>query len=95
MDLLIVGVCVITLMVVFFTSKCSGKSEELFDDLLLIGRNMIQFARLALIFRRSGKSIFGRGVSAIDLDDVDLDGDADAMCEFHSTAYSAAYELNT
>lgn len=55
----------------------------MFDDFLLIARNIIQVGRLALVFRRSGKSIFGRGVSAIDLDDVDLDHDLDGMSAFH------------
>lgn len=83
MDLLVVAVCVFTLLAVFFTSKCSGQGEAMFDDFLLIARNIIQVGRLALVFRRSGKSIFGRGVSAIDLDDVDLDHDLDGMSAFH------------
>ena len=67
LDLGITFFCVITVLVVFF-SGCSAKGEEVFDDILLIVRNAIQFSRLAIVMRRSGKSIFGGGVPAIDLD---------------------------
>lgn len=43
----------------------------MFDDILLIVRNAIQFSRLAIVMRRSGKSIFGGGVPAIDLDSAE------------------------
>jgi hypothetical protein len=48
--------CVITVLVVFF-SGCSAKGEEVFDDVLLIARNAIQFGRLALVMRRSVVSL--------------------------------------
>ncbi|KAH8930118.1 hypothetical protein BT69DRAFT_1311022 [Atractiella rhizophila] len=64
-DLLITLFCILTLMFIFF-SGCSAKGEEMFDTFLLIGRNGIQFFRLASVMRRSGKSIFKRP-AAIDL----------------------------
>ncbi|KAK9897367.1 hypothetical protein P389DRAFT_169133 [Cystobasidium minutum MCA 4210] len=64
-DLILTGFCVITVIVIFF-SGCSAKGEEVFDTFLLVIRNVIQFSRLAIVLRRSGRSIFTR-VPAIDL----------------------------
>ncbi|GAA96119.1 uncharacterized protein L969DRAFT_83987 [Mixia osmundae IAM 14324] len=65
LDLVITIFCTVTVVVVFL-SGCSAKGEEIFDTLLLVARNTIQFGRLAIVMRRSGKSIFSR-VPAIDL----------------------------
>lgn len=68
LDLGITVFCVITVLVVFL-SGCSAKGEELFDTFLLVIRNMIQFTRLALMLRRSGKNIFSR-IPPINLEDA-------------------------
>lgn len=57
--------CVVTVLVIFF-SGCSAKGEEVFDTFLLVARNLIQFSRLAIVLRRSGRSIFTK-IPAIDL----------------------------
>ena len=57
--------CIVTVLVIFF-SGCSAKGEEVFDTFLLVARNLIQFSRLAIVLRRSGRSIFTR-IPAIDL----------------------------
>lgn len=64
-DLILTGFCIITVLVIFF-SGCSAKGEEVFDTFLLVARNLIQFSRLAIVLRRSGRSIFTR-IPAIDL----------------------------
>ena len=50
-DLVVSAFCVITLVVVFLAG-CSGKGEETFETVLLFGRNLVQFGRLALVMRR-------------------------------------------
>ncbi|KZT75002.1 hypothetical protein DAEQUDRAFT_734498 [Daedalea quercina L-15889] len=61
MDLVITVFCVITLLVIF-SAGCgnTSKEEELFDNILLVARNAIQFGRLAVIMRQSGHSIFSQ-----------------------------------
>ncbi|GAA6055319.1 hypothetical protein NBRC10513_008224 [Rhodotorula toruloides] len=78
LDLVITCFCAITLVVIFF-SGCSAKGEEVFDTFLLVVRNLFQFGRLALVLRKSGKSVFARP-APIDLSaarayslDLDLD----------------------
>jgi len=84
-DLCLTVLCVITIMVVFFAG-CGSRSrdEELFDNLLLVARNVLQFGRLAAVMRTSGRSLFG-GPKPIDLShaggnawlDIDLEGGED------------------
>jgi len=57
LDLAITVLCIITVVVVFF-SGCSAKGEEVFDTVLLVVRNLFQFGRLALVMRKSGKNVF-------------------------------------
>lgn len=53
MDLVITAFCVITLLVIFFAGCGStSKEEELFDTILLVARNAIQFGRLAIVMRQ-------------------------------------------
>ncbi|SGZ27574.1 BQ5605_C026g10129 [Microbotryum silenes-dioicae] len=59
LDLIITILCMITLVVIFF-SGCSAKGEEVFDVFLLVVRNLFQFGRLALVMRKSGKNAFTR-----------------------------------
>ena len=60
----------------------------------MIIRNIIQFGRLAIVMRRSGKSIFSR-VPAIDLEEANddtlfaLDLDLDDVCCFRYCSESA------
>ncbi|ODN75541.1 hypothetical protein L202_06667 [Cryptococcus amylolentus CBS 6039] len=75
-DLALLAFCLFTLLLVFF-SPCSSstRSEEIFDTILLVGRNAIQFLRLGAILRRSGHS-WMNPPKAIDLSrarEVDFD----------------------
>lgn len=71
---------------IFFSHECSpyrrdpsspssstrtGKSEELLDSFLLIGRNAAQMIRLLSVVRRSSNSVTNR-VSDIDIDSAQL-----------------------
>ncbi|RPD82402.1 hypothetical protein L226DRAFT_25057 [Lentinus tigrinus ALCF2SS1-7] len=87
MDLVMTAFCVITLLFIFFAG-CgnTSKEEELLDTLLLVGRNILQFGRLAVVMRQSGQSIFTRP-KPIDLStahrrglalDLDLEDEEDA-----------------
>ncbi|KLO20684.1 hypothetical protein SCHPADRAFT_863487 [Schizopora paradoxa] len=60
-DLVLTTFCVITVLTVVFAG-CgkTSKEEELFDTLLLVLRNVLQFGRLATVMRQSGQSIFTR-----------------------------------
>ena len=53
MDLVMTAFCVITLLFIFFAG-CgnTSKEEELLDTLLLVGRNVLQFGRLAAVMRQ-------------------------------------------
>ena len=53
MDLVLTAFCVITLLFIFFAG-CgnTSKEEELLDTLLLVARNVLQFARLAIVMRQ-------------------------------------------
>jgi hypothetical protein len=82
--------CTVTLLVLAFAGCGTvSKEEEMFDTLLLIARNVLQFVRLATVIRQSGHSIFSApkpldlsaarrraGYSSLDLD-LDL-SDSDA-----------------
>jgi len=60
-DLVVTVFCVLTLLVILFAGcGATSKEEEIFDTLLLITRNVLQFGRLANIVRQSGQSIFTR-----------------------------------
>ncbi|KAH9968585.1 hypothetical protein BC827DRAFT_265443 [Russula dissimulans] len=88
-DLVVTVFCVLTLLVIIFAGcGATSKEEEIFDTLLLVTRNVLQFGRLANIVRQSGRSIFARprpidlsaarraGVSLdMDLDLTDDEGD--------------------
>ncbi|KAF8203023.1 hypothetical protein BJ912DRAFT_942637 [Pholiota molesta] len=60
-DLILTLFCALTLIVLTF-AKCGAgsKEEEIFDTLLLVARNVLQFGRLASVMRQSGQSIFSR-----------------------------------
>ena len=53
MDLVMTAFCVITILFIFFAG-CgnTSKEEELLDTLLLVGRNVLQFGRLAAVMRQ-------------------------------------------
>ncbi|GAA5825244.1 hypothetical protein JCM3770_003168 [Rhodotorula araucariae] len=78
LDLAITAFCAMTLVIIFF-SGCSAKGEEVFDTFLLVVRNLFQFGRLALVLRKSGKSVFARpapiDLSAAQAYSLDLDLD--------------------
>ncbi|KAG9222564.1 hypothetical protein CCMSSC00406_0002899 [Pleurotus cornucopiae] len=83
-DLILTLFCALTLMVLAF-AKCGAgsKEEEIFDTLLLVARNVLQFGRLAAVMRQSGQSIFSRP-KPIDINaarragySLDLDIDSD------------------
>ncbi|TFK36935.1 hypothetical protein BDQ12DRAFT_686117 [Crucibulum laeve] len=85
-DLILTLFCGLTLLVLAF-AKCGAgsKEEEIFDTLLLVARNVLQFGRLAAVMRQSGQSIFSRP-KPIDINaarragfgmDLDLDSDED------------------
>jgi hypothetical protein len=60
-DLILTLFCALTLLVLAFAKCGSGsKEEEIFDTLLLVARNVLQFGRLASVMRQSGQSIFSR-----------------------------------
>ncbi|KAL0951505.1 hypothetical protein HGRIS_008190 [Hohenbuehelia grisea] len=60
-DLILTVFCAITLLVLAFARCGAGsKEEEIFDTLLLVARNVLQFGRLAAVMRQSGQSIFSR-----------------------------------
>lgn len=52
-DLILTAFCVITVLIVVFAG-CgkTSKEEELFDTLLLVARNVLQFTRLATVMRQ-------------------------------------------
>lgn len=83
-DVAVTLFCVVTLIVIVST-PCASKGEEVFDTLILIARNIVQFGRLLAIMRKSGTSIFARP-KPIDLSraramDIDMD-DEDEEQEF-------------
>lgn len=53
MDLILTIFCALTLLVLAF-AKCGtgSKEEEIFDTLLLVARNVLQFGRLAAVMRQ-------------------------------------------
>ncbi|PPR00034.1 hypothetical protein CVT24_009043 [Panaeolus cyanescens] len=60
-DLVLTMFCALTLLVLVFAQCGAGsKEEQLFDTLLLVARNVLQFGRLASVMRQSGQSIFSR-----------------------------------
>ncbi len=56
-DLLLTAFCAVTVLVLVF-AECgsTSKEEELLDTLLLVARNVLQFARLAAVMRKYVKS---------------------------------------
>ncbi|KAI0257169.1 hypothetical protein BJV78DRAFT_1160691 [Lactifluus subvellereus] len=89
-DLVVTVFCILTVLVILFAGcGTTSKEEEVFDTLLLVTRNVLQFGRLANIVRQSGQSIFTRpkpidlsaarraGVS-LDMD-LDLSDDSDGL----------------
>jgi hypothetical protein len=93
-DLVVTVFCVLTVLVIVFAGcGATSKEEEIFDTLLLVTRNVLQFGRLANIVRQSGQSIFARP-KPIDLSaarragvslDVDLDLSDDESDALHHT----------
>ncbi len=51
LDIAMTLFCVVTLIVILST-PCASKGEEIFDTLLLVARNVVQFWRLAAMMRR-------------------------------------------
>lgn len=52
-DLVLTLFCALTLLVLVFASCGAGsKEEEIFDTLLLVARNVLQFGRLASVMRQ-------------------------------------------
>lgn len=52
-DLVVTVFCVLTLLVILFAGcGATSKEEEIFDTLLLVTRNVLQFGRLANIVRQ-------------------------------------------
>ncbi|KAG0146038.1 hypothetical protein CROQUDRAFT_658011 [Cronartium quercuum f. sp. fusiforme G11] len=104
LDLAITIFCLVTLVIIFFQG-CKAKKEEVLDTFLLVIRNGIQFFRLALMLRRSGKNIF-TSIKPIDLEnaihqgdasfflDLDLDEEEEAIRRSH-TARSKARSTPT
>ncbi|KAF9508248.1 hypothetical protein BS47DRAFT_1377738 [Hydnum rufescens UP504] len=81
-DMAITLFCIVTLLIIAST-PCESKGEEVFDTLILVARNFVQFGRLAAIMRKSGTSIFARP-KPIDLlqsraMDIDMDDDGDEV----------------
>ncbi|KAL1920868.1 uncharacterized protein VTP21DRAFT_11503 [Calcarisporiella thermophila] len=72
LDVLVVAVCAIT-VIVLITSDCSTESreEEMFDIVLLIIRNAVQFVRLAIMLRKNKRNIEARNAT---IDFTDLRG---------------------
>lgn len=81
-DLILTILCAITIFAITLVGCGTGsKAEELFDTLLLVARNILQFVRLANVTRQSGRSIFSRP-RVIDLSaagsrrlDIDIEDD--------------------
>ncbi|GJJ09703.1 hypothetical protein Clacol_003927 [Clathrus columnatus] len=81
-DLVLTVFCAITILAITLVGcDTSSKAEELFDTLLLVARNLLQFVRLAAVTRQSGRSIFSRP-KPIDLSaagsrrlDIDIEDD--------------------
>lgn len=53
-DLILTMFCAVTLLVIVFTGcgSTTTKEEEILDTLLLVARNVLQFARLAGVMRQ-------------------------------------------
>lgn len=52
-DLVVTVFCVLTLLVILFAGcGTTSKEEEIFDTLLLVARNVLQFGRLANTVRQ-------------------------------------------
>lgn len=77
LDLVITGICVVTVGVTL-VQGCGAKKEEVLETLLLVVRNGLQFVRLALMVRRSGKNIFST-IQPIDLESAIAHADAHAF----------------
>ncbi|KAI8446039.1 hypothetical protein BY996DRAFT_6434362 [Phakopsora pachyrhizi] len=77
LDCVITVICLMT-MIILFWKGCQAKREEVLDVIILVVRNLIQFIRLALILRRSGKSIFTR-IEPIDLEGVIHSADSTSL----------------
>jgi len=83
-DLILTFFCALTLLAITLVGCGTGsKAEEVFDTLLLVARNILQFGRLAAVTRQSGQSIFSRP-KPIDLSsarsrrlDIDIEDDDD------------------
>jgi hypothetical protein len=53
MDVILTAFCALTLLVLAFAECGAGsKEEEVFDTLLLVARNVLQFGRLAAVMRQ-------------------------------------------
>lgn len=63
-DLVLTIFCALTLLVLAF-AKCGtgSKEEEIFDTLLLVARNVLQFGRLAAVMRQY---VFNKAITGAD-----------------------------
>ena len=63
-DLIVTVFCVLTVLVIVFAGcGATSKEEEIFDTLLLVTRNVLQFGRLANIVRQYVPSFTSVGVN--------------------------------
>ncbi|KAI9512547.1 hypothetical protein F5148DRAFT_1273655 [Russula earlei] len=97
-DLVVTVFCVLTLLVILFAGcGATSKEEEIFDTLLLVTRNVLQFGRLANVVRQSGQSIFARprpiDLSAARRAGVSLDMDVD-LTDDESDGLHTAHHRN-
>ncbi|WAQ83478.1 hypothetical protein PtA15_3A849 [Puccinia triticina] len=80
---IIVNLAMILEVLIRLLAFGKAKKEEVFDTFLLVIRNAIQFSRLALMLRRSGKNIFTT------IQPIDLEG-----AIHHSDAHSFFLDLD-
>ncbi|KAJ8654968.1 hypothetical protein O0I10_009364 [Lichtheimia ornata] len=68
-DTILVTLCAITLIVIASGCSAGERSEAIFDTVLLVIRNCIQFFRLFMIVRKNKHSMTARS-ARVDFDDV-------------------------
>ncbi|KAG2176354.1 hypothetical protein INT43_005588, partial [Umbelopsis isabellina] len=79
-DTILVVLCAITLIVIASGCSASERSEALFDTILLVIRNCVQFFRLFMMMRKNQHSLSTRS-ARIDFDDL-RDNPRNASVEF-------------
>lgn len=88
MDLCLVGLCVATL-VVLFTDQCNplDRGEELTDTILIVIRNVVQFARAGTVLRKNRRNL-QKKPTRIDIESVGADYDSEAGDAIESAGFS-------